>query len=226
MERKSIESYVMADVWECNLMVGDEIKGCVTGEVHPDAESKLDFCRGIFCTFPHMMLTRFTGWMWPEGAPKDFQPFMDKSLPALQEKVFPELEDYFKGGLPVAEQAQLMAVLLTQVIPQQVLGGYYEYMYAGSQEKKDLGTFWPEVQPLLEAIAEMTRNSYVLSPEARAEVFRYLGTQYPFLLLKRWYDWQYGKDVLVMGPPPGAEGGPDSPGPGGPGPGPGGPPPQ
>ena len=222
MDRKSIHDFVLDDMWNHNLMSGDEIKGCVTGEKFATPDEKLGYCQGIFCTFPHMMLNNFSRWMWPEGTPKDYQAFMEQSLKPLQEKVFPELEAYFKGNLALGERAQLMAVLLTRVIPQHILTGFYNYMFEGAEDFKDIADFWKEVQPLLEMTAELTRSSYVLSTDGRAEAFLYLGARYPFLLLKRWYDWQFGLDKLEMGPPPGGEGGPGAPPPGGPG----GPPPQ
>ena len=89
MERKSVRDFVMEDMWNDNLMVGDEVKRCVTGEGFPTVEKNVEFCQGIFATFPHMMLAHFNGWMWPDGTPKDYQAFMDQSIPALQEKVFP-----------------------------------------------------------------------------------------------------------------------------------------
>ena len=207
MEFKSIRDFVMEDMWNDNLMVGDEIKGTVTGASHPDIPGKIEFCQGIFATFPHMMLAHFNGWMWPEGTPKDYQAFMDQSIPALQEKVFPELDKYYKDeSLNPGEKGQLMAVLLTRVIPQHVMTGYYNYMFEGQPDFKDISTFWTEVAPLLEMTAEVIRSSFAVSTEARAEAFLYAGSRYPFLLLKRWYDWQFGKEKMEMpsfdGPPP------------------------
>ena len=210
MERKSVRDFVMEDMWNDNLMVGNEVKGCVTGEGFPTNEKKEEFCQGIFATFPHMMLAHFVGWMWPDGEPKPYQAFMDQSIPQLQEKVFPELKAYFfNEDLNPGEKAQIMAVLLTRVIPQHVFTGFYEYMFAGSEDYKDISGFWAEVAPLLEMTAELIRTSYTLSAEARAEAFLYAGCRYPFLMIKRWYDWQFGKDKLEMGPPPeGFEDGP------------------
>ena len=234
MPEKSIHDFVLDDMWNHNLMSGDEIKGCVTGEKFATPKAKLGYAQGIFCTFPHMMLSNFSGWLWPEGAPKDYQAFMAESLPALQKKVFPDLERYYKDeSLNPGERGQIAAVLLTRVIPQHILTGYYDYMFAGSEDYKDIGAFFDEVTPLLELTAEVIRSSFALSLEARAEAFLYAGARYPFLMLKRWYDWQFGKDVLEMGPPPAGGGGPGGPGgsggppPGGPGgPPPGGPPPM
>ena len=203
MERKSIGSHILNDMWNANLMVGDEVRNCVIDQNPESVDSKIEFCQGIFCTFPHVFLTHFTEWMWPEGAPRDFKPFMEASLPPLQQKVFPELESYFREDLSPEQKGQLMATLLTQVIPQHVLTGYYDYMYADAAERKDLAEFWKEVQPLLDMTADMAKNSYYQSNEVRAEVFLYLGCRYPFLLLKRWYDWQYGKDVMERPVPAG-----------------------
>ncbi len=44
-----------------------------------------------------------------------------------------------------------------------------------------------------------------VSREEQAEIFLYVGTRYPFLLLKRWYDWQYGEEKMELPPPPPAE---------------------
>ena len=222
MERKSIHDFVLDDMWNHNLMSGDEIKGCVTGEKFPTADEKYAYAQGIFCMFPHMLLNNFSRWMWPEGTPKDYQAFLQPSLEALQAKVFPELERYYKdAALNPGERGQIMAVLLTRVIPQHILTGFYDYMFAGSEDCKDISGFWAEMQPLLDMTAELIRSSFALSTEARAEAFLYAGARYPFLVVKRWYDWQFGKDKLEMGPPPG-DGGPGGPG----GPPPGGPPPM
>ena len=203
MERKSIHDFVLDDMWNHNLMSGDEIKGCVTGEKFPTADEKYAYAQ-------------------PEGTPKDYQAFLQPSLEALQAKVFPELERYYKdAALNPGERGQIMAVLLTRVIPQHILTGFYDYMFAGSEDYKDISGFWAEMQPLLDMTAELIRSSFALSTEARAEAFLYAGARYPFLVVKRWYDWQFGKDKLEMGPPPG-DGGPGGPG----GPPPGGPPPM
>lgn len=222
MERKSIHDFVLDDMWNHNLMSGGEIQGCVTGEKFATPDEKLSYCQGIFVTFPHMMLNNFSRWLWDGNPPKDFNAFSQPSIAALQEQAFPELEAYFKGDLNLAEKAQLMAVLLTRVIPQHILNGFYEYMFAGTEDYKDISEFWTQVAPLLEMTAELARTSFILSTEGRSEAFLYFGARYPFLMLKRWYDWQFGKDKLEMGPPPGGEGGPGGPPPGGPG----GPPPQ
>ena len=39
-------------------------------------------------------------------------------------------------------------------------------------------------------------------PPTMMAAFLYLGARYPFLLVKRWYDWQFGKDKMEMPPPP------------------------
>ena len=177
-------------------MVGDDIKNSITGEGTLFGNSSPEeFCQGIFCTFPHMMLKHFVSWMWPEGEPKDYQTYMDQSLPPLQEKVFPQLASYFHDNLTGDEKGRLMTALLTDVVPQYVLNGFYEYMFAGDDNYKDISGFWEETAPLLEMSAELFRNAYSLSTDARVEVFRYAASRYPFLLLKRWYDWQFGKDM-------------------------------
>ena len=76
-------------------------------------------------------------------------------------------------------------------------------MFAGSPDYKDIALFWPEVKPLLGMTAALIKAAYSdMTVEAKAEAFLYLGARYPFLLVKRWYDWQFGKDKMEMPPPP------------------------
>lgn len=226
---KSVKDFVIDDMWNHNLMSGDEIRGCVNGKVHKTAEEKNKYCQGIFATFPHMLLGNFSRWMWEE-APNDYNAFMEASLKPLQDVVFPELDKYFNGGLSESEKAEIIVHLLTEVIPQHILTGYYKHMFAGQEGYKDIADFWAQVKPLLGMTAALIRASADMPVEEKEEVFLYLGARYPFLLVKRWYDWQFGKDKLEMpGPPPGGggPGGPGGPPPGGPGgPPPGGPPPH
>ena len=39
---KSVKGYVMEDMWGHNLMSGEAIKGCVTGETCKTVEEKLE----------------------------------------------------------------------------------------------------------------------------------------------------------------------------------------
>ena len=227
---KKIKDFVLDDMWNHNLMSGGEIKGCVLSTVHKTPAEKNAYCQGIFVTFPHMMFSNFSGWMWPEGAPKNYQDFMGGSVKALQEKAFPLLDRYFEAATPDSEKGEIIAKLLTEIIPQHIITGYYQYMFEGQEDYKDISSFWTEVAPLLGMTAELARAAFSgMTLEERAEAFLFFGARYPFLMLKRWYDWQFGPDKLEGGPggpPPGGPGGPGGPPPGGPGGGPGGPPPM
>ncbi len=200
---KSVKGYVMDDMWNHNLMSGDAIRGCVLGTTCKTPAEKKDYCQGIFTMFPHMLLANFSRWMWEGESPKDYGMFMDPSAKALQEKVFPELDRYFDGDLSGEEKAALMQELLTNVIPRHVLTGFYDYMFAGQEGYKDISDYWQEVAPLLGMTKKLIGVIYTdMTEEEKAEAFLYLGARYPFLLIKRWYDWQFGKDKMEMPPPP------------------------
>ena len=205
---KSVRDYLAQDMWGHILMSGDAVRGCVTGETCKTAAEKHEYCQGIMTMFPHMMLGNFSRWMWEAGAPKDYNAFLEPSVQALQKKVFPALEQYFMGNLSEEERGKLLIPLLTDVIPRHVLSGFYDYMFAGSPEYKDIAEFWPTVEPLLTLTAKELELCYAgkLSLEEKAELFLFIGTRYPFLLVKRWYDWQFGKEKMEGppgGPPPG-----------------------
>lgn len=200
---KSVKGYVMDDLWGHNLMSGDAIRGCVLGTTCKTTQEKKAYCQGIFTMFPHMMLGNFSRWMWEGEIPKDYNAFLQPSAEALQQKVFPELDRYFDGGLSPEEQAKIMVHLLTEVIPQHVLTGFYEYMFGGTEDFKDITGYWTEVKPLLGMTAKLIVSACTeMASEEKAEAFLYLGARYPFLLVKRWYDWQFGKDKMEMPPPP------------------------
>ncbi len=200
---RSVKDFVLPDLWGHNLMSGDAIRGCVLGTTCKTIQEKKEYCQGIFTMFPHMLLANFSRWMWGDEMPKDYQAFLEPSVQALQTKVFPELDRYF--SLSGKEQAALMAGLLTDVIPKHVITGFYDYMFAGQPDYRDISDFWTEVQPLLGMTAHLIDAAYTgMTPEERAEAFLYLGARYPFLLVKRWYDWQFGKEKMEgpPGPPP------------------------
>ena len=203
---KSVRDYLAQDMWGHILMSGDAVKGCVTGQTCATAQEKLEYCQGIMTMFPHMLLGNFSRWLWDEGAPKDYHAFMDSSVQALQSKVFPALERYFLGGLSEQEKGALLIPLLTDGIPRHVLSGFYDYMFSGQKDYKDISDFWTEAEPLLHLTAKELELAYSgkLSLEEKAELFLFIGTRYPFLLVKRWYDWQFGKEKMEgpPGPPP------------------------
>lgn len=203
---KSVRDYLAQDMWGHILMSGDAVRGCVTGETCKTAAEKHEYCQGILTMFPHMMLGNFTRWMWDGNAPKDYDAFLEPSVQALQKKVFPALEQYFLENLSEQEKGKLLIPLLTDVIPKHVLSGFYDYMFAGSPEYKDIAEFWSAVEPFLTLTAKELALAYTgtLSLEERAELFVFVGTRYPFLLVKRWYDWQFGKEKMEgpPGPPP------------------------
>lgn len=200
---KSVRDYLAQDMWGHILMSGEAVKGCVTGATCKTPQEQHEYCQGILTMFPHMMLGNFSRWFWDQGAPKDYSAFMEPSAQALQSKVFPALEQYFLGNLSEQEKGALLIPLLTDVIPKHVLSGFYDYMFAGSPDYKDIAEFWPTVEPFLTLTAKELALAYngSLSLEEKAELFLFVGTRYPFLLVKRWYDWQFG--VEQMAPPPG-----------------------
>lgn len=205
-ERKSVKDYVLNDMWGHNLMSGDAIRGCVTGETSKTIEEKLEYCQGIFTVFPHMMLMNFSNWLWENNMPKAYDVFMKTSIQTLQDKVFPELDRYYKGGLSDEEKAKIMVRLLTEVVPQHILTGYYNYMFADQEDYKDIADFWAAEQPLMGMIAHLIRSACCdMNQKEKSEAFLFLGGRYPFLILKRLYDWQFGKDKLDFPPPPPAE---------------------
>ena len=205
---KSIREYLAQDWWGHCLMSADAIRGCATGETCKTAQEKHEYCKGIMTMFPHMLLMNFSRWFWDGAMPKDYQGFMEPSAAALQEIVFPVLEQYFdeSSTLTVEERGALLIPLLTDVIPKHVLGGFYAYMFEGDENYKDIAEFWPTVEPLLSLTARSLKTVYSIdagcSTEEKGELFVYIGARMPFILIKRWYEWYFGKEKMEMPPPP------------------------
>lgn len=208
---KSVRDYIAQDMWGHILMTGPDIRGYISGEKYPTPAEKKAYCQGIFTMYPHMMLANFTGWLWEAQPPKSYEEFMDSSVQALQSKVFPVLEQCFDQDHPRSqtERGELLIPLLTDVIPGHVLTGFYDYMFAGQPDYKDIMEFWPKVKPILELTARNLRWAYSetepMTMEQRQEVFLFVGTRMSYVLLKRWYDWQFGEEKMEMPPgsPPG-----------------------
>ena len=201
---KSIKEFVMSDMWGHILMSGPDVRGYIEGTMYKTAEEQHKYCQGIMTVYPHMMLANFTNWLWPEGAPKPYQSFMEPSVEALQAKVFPVLEQAFAPGLSQEQRGDLLIPLFTDVIPKHVLTGFYDYMFMGQPDCKDIATFWPTVAPVLNLTARILKAAYGpdMPTEEKAEAFLFLGTRFSYLLLKRWYDWQFGAEKMEMPPPP------------------------
>ena len=201
---KSIRDYLAEDMWNHILMSGDAIRGCVTMESCKTKAEQLDYCRGITTMFPHMLLMNFSRWYFDAGMPKDYGAFMEASIAPLQEKVFPVLEIYFAedSGLNEQEKGAMLIPVLTDLVPKYVLSGYHNYMFADSG--KNIDEYIESIQPLLSASAKAMAAAYADSTtiEEKAEFFLYLGTRFPFLIIKRWYDWMFGKEEMKMPPPP------------------------
>ncbi len=203
---KSIKGFVMDDMWGHILMSGPDIRGYINGDMYQTVEERHKYCQGIFTVYPHMMLNNFTHWLWEDNAPKPYQNFMDPSVQALQSKVFPILRQAFESGISSEERGALFIPLFASVIPKHILTGFYDYMFMGQPDFKDITAFWPTVEPILNLVARMLHmvydSSQAISVEEKVEVFLFLGTRYPYLLLKRWYDWQFGTEKTEMPPPP------------------------
>lgn len=201
---KSVKSYVMDDMWGHIIMSGPDIRGYILGEAHQTPQEQYKYCQGIFTVYPHMMLGNFTRWLWEGAPPKEYGAFMEVSVQGLQSKVLPALEICFDGSKTEEARGEVIVPLLTDVIPKYVLTGFYDYMFAGQTDYKDIADFWPTVEPLLALTARMLRLSYAgnMPTEERAELFLFVGTRMPYLLLKRWYDWQFGAEKMEMPPPP------------------------
>ena len=203
---KSVKNFVMEDMWGHILMSGPDVTGYITGEKYPTPEEKHKYCQGILTMYPHMMMGNFTRWLFDAGAPKDYSAFMDSSVQALQSKVLPQLVPCFDGSLDQVQRGEVLSPLLTDVIPKHVLTGYYDYMFAGQKDYKDIASFWPTVEPLLHLVARALKLAYSgeMPTDEQAELFLFVGTRMPYLLVKRWYDWQFGKEKMEgpPGPPP------------------------
>lgn len=198
---KSIRDYIAQDMWGHILMSGPDIRGCVSGSMYQTPEEKRQYCQGIMTVFPHMLLGNFSRWLWDSRPPKEYEPFMDSSMKDLQDKVFPVLDTYFLDT-ENADKGSIMAALLTDVIPKHMLTGFYQYMFGDTPEYQDISGYWNKVEPLLALTARMVRCAYL--PDAplplaeKEELYLYIGTQLPYLLLKRWYDWQFGEEKIQM----------------------------
>lgn len=207
---KSVRDYIAQDMWGHILMTGPDIRGYLSGEKYPTVAEKKDYCQGIFTMYPHMMLGNFTRWLWEEGAPKPYEDFMSSSVEALSSKVQPVLEQCFDENHPLSqpERGKLLIPLLTDGIPKHVLTGFYDYMFAGNPEYKDILDFWQGMEPILSLTARNLRWAYreeePMTMAQRQEVFLFVGTRMAYLILKRWYDWQFGEEKMEMppGPPP------------------------
>lgn len=198
---KSIRDYIAQDMWGHILMSGPDIRGCVSGTMYQTLEEKLQYCQGIMTVFPHMLLGNFSRWLWESQPPKEYETFMDSSMGSLQKQVFPILDSYFLGEGDT-DKGAIMAALLTDIIPKHMLTGFYQYMFSGTPEYQDISAYWDKVEPLLALTARMIRCAFSpqdpCSVNEKEELFLYLGTRLPYLLLKRWYDWQYGEEKMQM----------------------------
>ena len=207
---KSVRDYIAQDMWGHILMTGPDIRGYLSGEKYPTVAEKKDYCQGIFTMYPHMMLGNFTRWLWEEGAPKPYEDFMSSSVEALSSKVQPVLEQCFDENHPLSqpERGKLLIPLLTDGIPKHVLTGFYDYMFAGNPEYKDILDFWQGMEPILSLTARNLRWAYreeePMTMARRQEVFLFVSTRMAYLILKRWYDWQFGEEKMELppGPPP------------------------
>lgn len=205
---KSVKDFVMDDMWGHVMMTGPDIRGYLSGEKYPTLEEKKQYCQGILTMYPHMMLGNFSRWLWDGNPPKDYGVFMEQSAKALQSKVFPVLDQAFQPEISLSQRGALLVPLLTGVIPKHVLTGFYDYMFAGQKDYQDISSFWASAEPILSLTARMLRAAYdpdqQMSTEEKTEVFLFVGTRYAYLLLKRWYDWQFGEEKMEgpPGPPP------------------------
>ena len=135
---------------------------------------------------------------------------MSSSVEALSSKVQPVLEQCFDENHPLSqpERGELLIPLMTDGIPKHVLTGFYDYMFAGNPEYKDILDFWQGMEPILSLTARNLRWAYreeePMTMAQRQEVFLFVGTRMAYLILKRWYDWQFGEEKMELppGPPP------------------------
>lgn len=203
---KKIREYIADDMFNHILMSGGEIRACVNGSKYPTLQDKLGYCEGIMTVFPHMLLGNFTRWLWDGESPKPYEGFMQPSMEAVQAKALPLIRKAFSEEVTAAERGALLIPVLTDIVPKAVLTGYYNYMFEGAEDYKDIAEFWPRVEPLLAWTARALKDAYSetdpLPTEQMEELYLFIGTRMPFILLKRWYDWQFGEEKLEMPPPP------------------------
>lgn len=213
---KKIRDFLADDMFNHILMSGPDIVKYFDPAAGMTPEEKHAYCQGIFCTYPHIMLGNFTRWLFSEEpAPKDYSGFMEESLPTLQAKVFPVLEQVFAGTLDEEARGQLLIPVLTEVIPTHMLTGFHNYMFPDTKNVQEL---LDSLKPMLQGVvAHALKGCYdgTFDNKEKTEVYLFVATRMSYFILKRWHDWMFGAEVLEMGPPPG-EGGPGGPPPMGP----------
>lgn len=210
---KKIRDFIAQDMFNHMAMSGPDIAEFFSPESGQTAEQKLAYAKGIICTYPHILMGNYCDWKFAdEAAPHDYAVFMKSSLPALQGKVFPLLEKCFDDEKPVsgAERTEIMISILTDIVPFHVLTGFYNFMYGGSEGAKDIRELVDVIRPTLISLMgdiilkAVYDDSKPVDYRVKTEVFSYIATRMPYDLLKKYYDWHFGAEVVELGPPPGA----------------------
>ena len=205
-------------------MSGPDIEKYFNPENGMTLADKLAYDKGIMCTYPFMMLGNYCNFKYDEEdpAPRDYEAFKAEAMPRLQEKVFPLLEPCFDDAnpLPESERGKVLIPILTDIIPNFVLGEFYRYMYPNGE---DIQPLLDSLKPMLQGVLAQTVLPAVYSdenpmdPAAKTEVFKFIALRMAAFCMKRYHDWQFGQEVMAGPGGPGGLGGPG---------GPGGPPPQ
>jgi len=209
---KKIREFIGSDMFNHIAMSGPDIANFFDPSVVQSAEEKLSYAKGIICVYPYMMLGNYCSWKFgDEPAPRNYEEFKNDSMPALQKKIFPMLEKCFNDSRPITgtERAEIMIPIFTDIVPFHVLPGFYNYMYGNTKGAKDIREWVDANRPtmisllggvILKAVYDETKP---MDYHAKTEVFLFIATRMPYLLLKKYYDWHFGAEVVEMGPPPG-----------------------
>ncbi len=163
---KKIRDFIADDMFNHISMSGPDIEKYFDPASGMTLADKLAYDKGIMCTYPFMMLGNYCNFKYDEEdpAPRDYEAFKAEAMPRLQAQVFPLLEPCFDDAnpLPESERGKVLIPILTDIIPNFVLGEFYRYMYPDGED----------IQPLLdnadkEIVLDCTDLEYISSSGLR-----------------------------------------------------------
>lgn len=209
---KKIAEFICNDQPGHMVMTGGAVKKYFDPAITMTAQERKEYVKGLLTVYPYMFLGNYHKWLFEgESNAKDTQEFMKADQPGIIAKVAPVLDDWYdeKSAVPYDEKVAAKIGLFMD-IPFIVLGNYHKWLYSGEKDAKDFQEFINTTKPALTSVlGGIVLKAYYdktnpLSVAEKTQIMLFFATEYPHILLRKYYTWLFGEAKMEMhgGPPP------------------------
>jgi hypothetical protein len=207
---KKIADYIHKDQPGQIAFTGPGVKKYEDPAGNMTAKEKKEWSMGMLTSYPFRFLEFYYMWL-SEGNPnpKKYEDFQKAELPGITAQVAKVFDAWYDEKSREEYEDKVKAKIPLYIdIPFEVLGKFHKWLYTGTKEYKDFADFERQTKPgLASFLGDVVLKAYYdkanpLPISAKTEIMLYFTTEYPHVLIRKYYTWLFGEDMTSIPRPP------------------------